>query len=27
MMIAWQVGEGGAEPMSEPAKNLPAPPL
>jgi spore coat protein A, manganese oxidase len=27
MMIAWQVGDGGAEPMSVPAKDLPAPPL
>ncbi|MGH3335543.1 MAG: multicopper oxidase family protein [Nocardioides sp.] len=27
MMIAWQVGESGADPMSAPAKNLPAPPL
>jgi FtsP/CotA-like multicopper oxidase with cupredoxin domain len=27
MMIAFQVGDGGAEPMSVPARNLPAPPL
>ena len=27
MMIAFQVGDGGAEPMSVPARNLPATPL
>jgi spore coat protein A, manganese oxidase len=27
MMIAFQAGEGGADPMSVPARNLPAPPL
>jgi spore coat protein A, manganese oxidase len=27
MMIAFQVGDGGADPLSVPAKNLPGPPL
>jgi spore coat protein A, manganese oxidase len=27
MMIAWQVGDGGADPLSVPARNLPAPSL